>query len=88
MEEKNGNKYLIFASTDKSLEVLSKYTEPLDKTKNLIKKINGKPGDYDDYDEIYMKTKFNSDGNLPLNNILKFHNWTIVSKSAFQEDNK
>ena len=60
----------------------------MDKIKNLIKKINGIPVDYDDYDEMYMKTKFNSEDNLSLNNILKLHNWTIVSKSAYQEDNK
>ena len=35
-----------------------------------------------------MKTKFNSDHNLPLNNILKLYNWTIVIISVFQEDNK
>ena len=27
IEEKNGNKYLIFASTDKNKEILEKYTE-------------------------------------------------------------
>ena len=27
IEEKNGNKYLTFASTDKNKEVLNKYTE-------------------------------------------------------------
>ena len=41
IEEKNGSKYLIFASTDKSKEVLKKYTELWNKTKYLIKTING-----------------------------------------------
>ena len=35
-----------------------------------------------------MKTKFNSDDNLPLNEILKVHYMTIVVRSVFQEDNK
>ena len=35
-EEKNGNKYLTFASTDKNKEVLKKYTELWDEIKNLI----------------------------------------------------
>ena len=35
-----------------------------------------------------MKIKFNSDGNLPLNKMLKLHNLTIVVRSVFQEDNK
>ena len=40
-EEKNGNQYLIFASTDKNREVLKKYTELWDEIKYLIKAING-----------------------------------------------
>ena len=52
IEEKNGNKYLVFASTDKSKEVLEKYAELWDKIKSLIKKISDKPGDYD---EKYIK---------------------------------
>ena len=42
IEEKNGNKYLVFASTDKNKEVLEKYKEIWDKTKSLIKKISDK----------------------------------------------
>ena len=48
----------------------------------LIKKINDKPGDYD---EKYMKIKFNSDDNLPLNKISKIHNMTMVIRSVFQD---
>ena len=40
-EEKNGNKYLIFASTDKNKELLTKYIKLWDEIKYLIKKING-----------------------------------------------
>ena len=32
--------------------------------------------------------KFNSDDNLPLNNLLKLHNTTIGIRSVFQENNK
>ena len=42
IEEKNGNTYLVFASTDKNKEVLERYTEIWDKTKSLIKKISDK----------------------------------------------
>ena len=31
-----------------------------------------------DYENDYMKIKFNSDDKLPLNKPLKFHNMTIV----------
>ena len=34
-----------------------------------------------------MKIKLNSDNNLPLNEIIKLHNLTIVVRSVFQ-DNK
>ena len=40
-EEKNGNKYLIFASTDKNKKVLTKCTELFDEIKYLIITING-----------------------------------------------
>ena len=46
-QENNGNKYLIFASKYKNKEVLEKYTELLHGIKNLIEKINDKPGKYE-----------------------------------------
>ena len=67
IEEKNGNKCLTLVSPDKNKEVLTKFTERWDKIKNLIKKIDDKPGDYN---KKYMQIKFNSDDNLPLNKIL------------------
>ena len=41
-----------------------------------------------DYEKDYMKIKFNSDDNLPLNKPLKFHNMTITIRSVFKEDGK
>ena len=35
-----------------------------------------------------MKIKFSSDGNLPLNKMLKFHMLTIIVRSAFEKDGK
>ena len=35
-----------------------------------------------------MQTKFNSDNDLPLNKLLKFHTMAIVVRSVFEEDNK
>ena len=35
-----------------------------------------------------MKTKFNSDDNLPLNKPLKYRNMTITIRSVFEEDGK
>ena len=35
-----------------------------------------------------MRIKFNSDDNLPLNEILKLHNLTVIVRSVFEEDGK
>ena len=64
IEEKNENKYLVFADTNKNKEVLEKYIKHWDKIKSLIEKIDDKPVEYG---KDYMKVKFNSDDNLPLN---------------------
>ena len=86
IEEKNGNKYLIFDSVDENKEVLKKYADVWDGIKNKIKAING--GKENDYEKDYMKIKFNSDDNLPLNKPLKFHLMTITIRSVFEEDGK
>ena len=36
----------------------------------------------------YIKIKFNSDDDLPLNKTLKSHNIAIVVRDIFHEDNK
>ena len=85
-EEKSGNKYLIFDSVDENKEVLKKYANVWDGIKNKIKAING--GKENDYGKDYMKIKFNSDDDLPLNKPLKFNAMTIIIRSAFEEDGK
>ena len=52
-------------------------------TKDKIKEVNS--GECD-YEKDYMKTKFNSDDNVPLNKPLKFHNMAITIRSVFEED--
>ena len=84
IEEKNGNKYLIFDSVDENKEVLKKYADVWDGIKSKIKAING--GKENDYGKDYMKIKFNSDDDLPLNKPLKFHAVTIIVRSVFEED--
>ena len=63
-EEKNGNMYLFLDSTDKNKEVLIKYAKLWDGIKNSIEKVNNISGEYG---KDFMKIKFNSDDNLPLN---------------------
>ena len=86
IEEKNGNKYLIFDSVDESKEVLKKYADIWDGIKNKIKAINGDKEN--DYGKDYIKIKFNSNDDLPLNKLLKPHLMTIIIRCVFSEDGK
>ena len=62
---------------------IKKYNDVFDGIRDKIKEINS---DECDYEKDYMKIKFNSDDNLPLNKPLNFHNMTIIIKSDFKED--
>ena len=54
--------------------------------KDQNEKINGnKSGEYG---KDYMKIKFNSDDDLPLNKQLKFMTLTIIVRLVFEEDGK
>ena len=85
IEEKNGNKYLIFDSTDEIKESLKKYNDIWNEIKDKIKEISS--GECD-YEKDCMKTKFNSDDTLPLNKPLKFHNMTIIIRCVSSKDGK
>ena len=85
IEEKGVNKYLVFDSTDENKELLKKYSDVWNGIKNKIKEVSDSECDYE---KDYMKIKFNSDDNLPLNKPLKFHNMTIIIRSVFEEDGK
>ena len=87
LEEKNRNKYLVFNdSVDENKELLKKYADVLNGIKNKIKAIND--DEENNYEKDYMKIKFNSDDDLPLNKLLKFHIITIIIRSVFEEDGK
>ena len=85
IEEINGGKYLIFDSTDENKKLLKKYYEAFNGIMHKIKEINN-----DDfyYEKDYVKIKFNSDDDLPLNKSLKFHLMTITIRSVFEEEGK
>ena len=87
IEEKNGNKHLIFNdSVDENKEALKRFTDAWDEIKYKIKTING--GKENEYSKDYMKIKFSSDNDLPLNKRLKFDAMTIIIRSVFEEDGK
>ena len=85
IEEKGVNKYLVFDSTNENKELIKKYNDVFNGIRDKIKEINS---DECDYEKDYMKIKFNSDDDLPLNKPLKFHNMTITIRSVFEEDGK
>ena len=79
------NKYLVFDSTNENTELLKKHNDVLNGIRNKTIKISV---DECDYEKDYMKTKFNSDDDLPLNKQLKFYNMVITIRSVFEEDGK
>ena len=81
IEEKEGSKYLNISLTYNNDDVLIKYAEVWSGIKDQIKKIND--GSVGEYGKDYMKIKFDSDGNLPLNKILKFRVLTIIIRNIF-----
>ena len=85
IEEKGVNKYLVFDSTDENKELLKKYNDVFNGIRDKIKEVCS---DECDYEKDYMKIKFNSDDNLPLNKLLKFNLMTITIRSVFEEDRK
>ena len=84
IEERNGNKYLIFNSVYENKEVLKKYAVVWDGIKNKIRVTNF--GKENNYGKDYVKIKFNSGDDLPLNKSLKFDAMTIIIRSVFEED--
>ena len=79
IKEINENKYLIFDSIDENKELLKKYNDVFNGIMDKIKEVSNEC----DYEKDYIKIKFNSDDSLPLNKPLKFHNMTIIIRSAF-----
>ena len=79
IEEINENKYLIFDSVDENKELLKKYNDVFI---GILYKIKEVSNDSWDYEKDY---KINSDDNLPLNKLLKFHLMTITIRSVFKK---
>ena len=82
----NGDKCLIFASTNKNKEVLEEYTELWDETENQLKTINA--GEPIEHKKDFIKIRFESDDDLPLGKVLSILGMIIAIESVFQEDSK
>ena len=80
IEEKNSDKYLNISNTGKNSEVLKKYSEVCSGIKDCINKISGNDGEYD---KDFLKIKFNSDDDIPLNKGLYFPTITVIIRNIF-----
>ena len=79
--EINGNKYLTLVPTNERKEKIKKYKELWIKVRDLIRSLTTNS---DDYDKIYMKTKFIKD-ELPLNKMMEISTMTIVVELFFMK---
>ena len=77
--------YLTVVPINESKEKIKKYEELWSKIRDLIRSIIKNS---DDYDEKYMKVKFNSDDDLPINKMIEIHKVAIVVRAVFHENNK
>ena len=85
IEEINEDKYLVFDVTYENKELLIRNDYVFNGIMGKIRKIDD---DWLEYAKDFMKIKFNSDDNLPLNKQLKFYNMTVTIRCVFEEDNK
>ena len=81
----NEDKYLVFYDSGENKKLLERYDDIFNGIMSKIKKI-----DYDwlEFSKDYMKIRFSSDDNLPLNKLLKLCNMTVTIRYAFSKDNK
>ena len=71
--------------TNEGKEKIKKHEELWSKMRNLIRSITK---NLDDFDEKYMKIKFNSDEELPLNKTIEIPSMEIVIRTIFLQNNK
>ena len=78
-EQINGNKYLTLVPTNETKEKIKKYEELWIKIRDVIRSITEK---WDNYNEKYIKIKFDSDDNWPLIIMKKIPIVTIVVRAT------
>ena len=59
-----------------------KYKEPWNKIRDLIR---SRTNNSDNYNEKYMKMKFNSNDDSPLKKTLEHHNMILIVRSVFMK---
>ena len=83
-DEKNENKYLVLDDVNENKEVSKKYEEVWEGVKKEIETING--GKKIEYEKDYMKIRFKSNDDLPLNKSLRLRLLTIIIRCIISED--
>ena len=84
-EKINKRKNLTLVPGDESKEKIKKCKEPWSNIRDFIRSITKNSGDFD---EKYMKIKFNSDDELPQNKTTEIFTMTVVVRAVFYENNK
>ena len=84
-EEINGNKYLMPVPTNESKEKIKRDEELWSKIRDLIRSVTKNS---DDYNENYMKIKFDLYDELPLNKTIEIPTMTIAVRPILYENNK
>ena len=85
-EEKNEGKHLVLDDANENKEVSKKYEEVWEGIKKEIETINS--GKKIEYGKDYMKIRFKSNDDLPMNKPIKLRLLTIIIRSVFSKDNK
>ena len=85
-EESNGNKSFMPVPANENKEIMKKIYQEL--WSNIRDFIRSNTDNSNDYDEKYMKIKFNFDDNSPLNKTIELCNRIVVIRAAFHEENK
>ena len=84
-EDDSETKYLVFPFKDKNREALENYTQLWGEIKDKIETING--GNLIESGKNFMKARFESNDDLPLNKILNIPVCIITVNSVFQAGN-
>ena len=85
-EEKSGNKYLVLDDVNENKEVSKKCEGVWEGVKKEIETINS--GEKIEYGKDFLKIRFESNNDLPLNKSIKLLLLTIIIRSVFSEDGK
>ena len=84
-EEINGSKYLMLVPTNESKEKNKKVWRTRINIRDLIRSMTK---NLDGYDEKYIKIKFDSDDELPLNKTVEIPIMAIIIRAVFHENNE